>query len=425
MRAKHSVGIARWLVRPQETILFKHPILLDQALVSGGNFFLGLLLANLLPSSDFGQYVLLWIGVQFASSLQMALLVHPLYTNVPQRGFSSAERYISAVVTQNKFFVVLAAGVFLIYSQVINLMVGGEFGVVNFLTALVGVLFLCQDLYRRVLIIRRDMAPLLFSDLLAYTLPLVLLIGFSRVGNMSLLSALIIVGASFLFSLLFLTNKVALTRIRPRYAKMLAFENWKQSKYLFAASVLQLGGENIFPLTAGAIIGPPAAAAIRVVQNLMGGFHIIFVTIETQLAIRLAALKKAHDLAESARIIKRCLGLGGLTFLVLFLLFGCFEKDIFHLVYGDKYVAESKYLKWFSINYCFIFITIILKVMLRTAGSSQIIFKSTIVLVSINLLVAAVIVRHFGTDGAIAGLLISNFIYAMLLALGMKRRKYA
>jgi O-antigen/teichoic acid export membrane protein len=60
-------------------------VFLDQALVSGSNFVLGILLARYLGVAGYGQFALLWLIVLFFSSLQLAYIISPMLTLVQKK----------------------------------------------------------------------------------------------------------------------------------------------------------------------------------------------------------------------------------------------------------------------------------------------------------------------------------------------------
>lgn len=62
-------------LRNKKTLVF-----LDQIIVSGSNFLLGILLARNLGIEEYGQFALLWLIVLFFSSLQLSFIVSPMLT---------------------------------------------------------------------------------------------------------------------------------------------------------------------------------------------------------------------------------------------------------------------------------------------------------------------------------------------------------
>jgi hypothetical protein len=56
---------------------------IDQALVSGGNFTAGILMARAFGLYEFGRFTLIWMGVEFLMSLQFVSVLQPI--SVPSR----------------------------------------------------------------------------------------------------------------------------------------------------------------------------------------------------------------------------------------------------------------------------------------------------------------------------------------------------
>ena len=70
--------------------------LTDQAVVSAGNFLLGLLLARILGLDVFGVYSLGWIVLLGAASLHQALFTQPFQTLLPTFSGAAQARYVAA-----------------------------------------------------------------------------------------------------------------------------------------------------------------------------------------------------------------------------------------------------------------------------------------------------------------------------------------
>lgn len=68
-------------------------ILMDQAIVSGGNFLLGLVLIRFLGLEDYGLFALLWMGVLFALSLHQAYITMPLMTLAVEKDGVAQQQY--------------------------------------------------------------------------------------------------------------------------------------------------------------------------------------------------------------------------------------------------------------------------------------------------------------------------------------------
>ena len=59
--------------------------LTDQAVVSGSNFLIGIVLARVLGIDDYGLFVLLWMMVLFGKSINQAFVTRPMMTLAPKK----------------------------------------------------------------------------------------------------------------------------------------------------------------------------------------------------------------------------------------------------------------------------------------------------------------------------------------------------
>ncbi|KOR29273.1 hypothetical protein TI04_09020 [Achromatium sp. WMS2] len=72
--------------------------LLDQMLVSGTNFLIGVFLVRLLGMEQYGMFILVWMIVQFFTSVQSALIVAPMLTIAPKIPIAERPNYFAATL---------------------------------------------------------------------------------------------------------------------------------------------------------------------------------------------------------------------------------------------------------------------------------------------------------------------------------------
>ncbi len=70
---------------------------IDQGIVSGGNFIVGILLARTPGLEGYGEYTLGWLVVLFVSSIQHAGIISPLYTLYPKKEGAAKKNYLTAL----------------------------------------------------------------------------------------------------------------------------------------------------------------------------------------------------------------------------------------------------------------------------------------------------------------------------------------
>ena len=124
-------------------------VLFDQALVSGVNFLIAILLARLLGIEDFGLYVFGWMLVLFVSSVQLAFIVSPLFTIYPKQ--KNASNYLGGLhVVQLGFSIVTFVLSLVVVKAVFIYKPEWEIEGVFYSLPLVAALFVLQDFYRRI-----------------------------------------------------------------------------------------------------------------------------------------------------------------------------------------------------------------------------------------------------------------------------------
>ena len=69
-------------------------VFLDQAIVSGSNFILGILLARNLGIEGYGYYSLIWLVVLFFSSMQLASLISPMMSLGPKKKYNCSKKLL-------------------------------------------------------------------------------------------------------------------------------------------------------------------------------------------------------------------------------------------------------------------------------------------------------------------------------------------
>jgi len=93
--------------------------LADQALISGINFAMGILLARFMGIEEFGLFAMAWLFIEFAGIFQQAIIVMPMMSIGPKQTKADMAGYLGATVLQQFAFlavviVCLTAGTFIL-----------------------------------------------------------------------------------------------------------------------------------------------------------------------------------------------------------------------------------------------------------------------------------------------------------------------
>jgi len=383
-------------------------VLFDQALVSGVNFIVAILLARLLGAASFGLFAFGWMLVLFASSIQLAFIVSPLFTLFPKhqhpndylRGAHSIQWLFSLVTFVMGFAVV--KGVF-IYQP------AWEIKGVLFSLPLVTALFVLQDFYRRVNFTLKKPLRSLLADGIAYGgQPLVVLV-LHQFEMLSIHHIFLAISALFGVAIIYSSTQLKLT-LKPLRIKNTITENWSFSKYLVGTALLQWVSGNFFIIVAGGLLGPIAIGAIRIAQNVVGVLHVLFSAMENIIPIKGAEILNQKGGLKAIRYFKTMLLKGGGVTLVVLLLIALFSKQVVALFYGVEYLAYVNVLLGFTGLYVLVFIGTILGFVIRTFEVNHIFFWSYILTTVFSLIAAKPIINQIGIYGVLIGLFVTQLI---------------
>ncbi len=396
-------------------------VLLDQALVSGSNFVVGLLLVRYMGLEQYGQYVLLWMGVQFAMSIQNALILSPMLSIAPKLHPTQRRTYYSATFALQ---LVLAAGVTAVAVGLALLPVGLRPVWLNagVMLPLVGCVFIVQlqDFMRRYLFSSNGSRRAFFIDLFAYGAQLPLIVTVLR-SEPSLARALTVVCATMLVS----------AALGCRWLEMLVpsrgelrdalLRHWRSSKWLLGDAVLHWVSGNYFLVVAGAVLGPAVVGAIRAAQNLLGLTHILFQGLENLVPAEASRrLHRGGPPAMTAYV--------GRTTLVLLLVTGSvalvaalFAQPLLQLVYGSADPDSITALLWYVPFYILVAMVLPLRAGLRSFERTRSLFIAQLLCALFSVLTAHWLTTRYGLHGVMGGMLAALSLTSIILATALGR----
>jgi len=89
--------VSRFSTKMKYPNFTKALVFADQAMVSGSNFILGILLVRWLGLEIYGVYALLWMGVLFALGVNHAFVTKPLLSIAPKMEKEEQRKYFSGL----------------------------------------------------------------------------------------------------------------------------------------------------------------------------------------------------------------------------------------------------------------------------------------------------------------------------------------
>jgi O-antigen/teichoic acid export membrane protein len=267
--------------------------LLDQMLVSGVSFLIGIYLAKALGIAQFGQFSLILLITYFCLELQRALIIAPMMTYaavednavyLPQLGFMQMI-FNLAVSLGATAFILLSSFYFPKWQ------IGSFAGVAGF------IVFsrMQQEFLRRIFFVQDHPIRALVLDIITFSTLLLAVIMLTMTHRLSLKNILwwhtaAYLCPSFLSMTYLLKDKIDTAAWSPIYKKHLAFGRW-----LMGGAMVQFLSSNWLIMSGGALLGAKAVGLIKAAQYLLGGVTMLFQALENVVPLKLARLYQKGD----------------------------------------------------------------------------------------------------------------------------------
>jgi len=398
--------------------------LADQLIVSGVNFFTGILLARYLGIEEFGRFALAWMVVLFVNSIQYAMIVSPMMSIGPKQPEAETPAYFGAVVAQQICF---SGVVFLLLFASVRLIsdVFPEWRVEGLALplAIAALAFQFQDFLRRYFFTRDRPSVAVASDAIRYMGQIAVLIWlFLTFGDTMdsakvlwvialMAAAAAVCGAFFMERIEINADKIRLT----------ITHQWRFSKWLTASALMQWTSGNLYIIAAGALFGASAVGALNSAKNLMGVTHILVLGLENIVPVRSA--RHFHEGGKKAMYdyLKRITILSGGTTAAVAAIAAIAPDFWLGLVFGDDYRGYGYLLRWWAVIYVLFVFGLPLSSGLRAIEHTRTIFWAYLWMTIFTLLAAYPMVEFFSLSGALLGILVTHLIGLAVMTNGLKR----
>ena len=397
--------------------------LADQSMVSGVNFLTGILLARYLGLKEFGVFTLVWMAVLFVNSMQYAMISATMMSIGPKHAEGEAPAYYGAVFSQQIVFAVLSFVVLYIGVKVSgNFFPQWQVEHLALPLASVAFAFQMQDFIRRYFFTHNRGKIAFLNDAIRYLGQLGILVWLFTVIELDSAGVLWVIAASATVGALI--GILSLERMAWDRGILASVTNrhWHFSKWLSGSALMQWTSANLFIVAAGAILGPAAVGALKAAQNVMGVTHILFQGLENIVPVR--AGRHYHQGGSKALVLylRKVAWMGGLATAAIAGLAAAIPEFWLGLFYGDEFLSYGNLLRWYAAVYLIVFIGLPLRSGLRAVEHTRSIFFTHLWMSLFGFLAAYPLVKHFGLNGVMAGLVIVNIIMVVSLIFGVKKR---
>jgi O-antigen/teichoic acid export membrane protein len=397
-------------------MLKKSAALLDQVVVSGGNFILTILIARTLPLDDFGFFSISWLIVISVAALIQALFIAPMLSLTPQFSKVEQKKFSSLLFFE---LILTLVTLFLIISCAY--VITKNYNISNFTTILFGFLLLSIPYYlyeflRRYLMLRGENIFLLICDVLCYGLMLVSIYLFDSID---LTSVFIIISMSFTCAIFLLSFKLDLDLFKiikefNSYSYMISKQH-NFSKWLVISSILQFFNGNAYILVTGYFIGVTQVAYLKMAQNIIGVINPIYVFLDNHAQLYLAKIRfeKSIEACDKAflKITIICMSCLFLLLLSIYI----FRENIIYFVYGEQPVDVYDYLLLMLLLSAFTGANFLQRLIVKIRENTKVIFKSYVYSSVVSFIAVYPLITLYGGIAAVQAMIIAQAV--MLLTL--------
>jgi len=389
----------------------KFIIMADQAIVSGSNFLIGILISKLLGLEDLGVYAFAWMVLMMCSSLQQNFISIPMVNKYVAFQEGQSSQYL------NKLFIV-QVGVSLLLSMILFLLILIPLQIKFFdtLDHLVYVLpflifsFLMQDFTRRIFILKGELFKLLLADLLVNWSQVVFLIIFVNRNELTLMHILVFFTISYSVGFSFAIPDYFKKRISFKGISDISSQHWVTAKWLLASAILQWFAGNYFIISAGTTLGTESAGIIRIAQSLVGVMNIFFIALEFYVPPKAAIIYQKNGKKALIHYITRITFFGTLLCLLFTGVLIFTSGSILTFLYGSNYEQYNTIIIAFSAFYIIVFLSYPLRFVLRAMNNMKDMFWAYLCATLFSMALSGYMVRKYEIWGVIAGLALTQLI---------------
>ena len=321
----------------------------DQLLVSGVNFLTSICIARVLGLEAFGQFTIIWLIVQFFSSIQESLLLSPMISIGAKLKQKTASNYFIGIYSLALIYASIASLLVLLLAFTLNQYVNE----VNMPSALylfiITFLFLLRETLRRILFSCSKLKLVFISDAISYLGQLSLLILLLIFSNVELTTVFWLIGFSSLLAVIF--SYFVIPNLRFSLLKLLFAwrRNWPIAKWMVSSSILNWLTGNLFIISAGVYLGNSAVGALKAAQNIVGINHVLFKLIENIAPVKAGKLLVESGTNKMVTYLKQVTVISVVIYLFFVLIILAFSQQLMTFIYGAEYTQYSWLLiVWFT-----------------------------------------------------------------------------
>jgi glycosyltransferase involved in cell wall biosynthesis len=386
----------------------------DQAIFSGTNFTINVLLARWLSQEEYGAYSVAWSVCFILVALHNAVILEPMSVVGPAEFGTRLRSYLKLVTRLNGFTVfgmgLVAASVAIFYR---DLEVRDALSALGL--AVPGYLLLLTCRREQYIVdrpIRAFYLSVVYAVLMTGTLA-----ALHNAGKLTAWNAVLVTTVSFLVVFFALATRDLPLDYQPSQHTLgeISKAHWDYGRWLVASALLGVGISDLQVLLLSKMVDLDSAGALRALMNFILPVGQLFTVLSVFALPKLARWMKDRGVAFGLRgsllyslsvIFIALLYCGALVIL---------GPELEHLLYGGRMAAYLGYLPWLALTALLSGIAIAFTTPLRAAQNSQHALFAGIAATVVGIGGSLVLLPRYGLRGAVASLVLANGASAVVV----------
>lgn len=381
--------------------------IVDQGIVSIGNFLAIVIPSKILDGREFGVYVVCIISIFMLTGITKGLITNPLRVLGVDIEDSERDAYVSdQIFYMTLFSIPLAVGMYLAIPMMID---------ASWNEAMVaGVAFFCfqiHDLSRAVRSVEFKWRMLLFSDMIFHVIRLTGLGFLWLYGAMDVIYALLLYAVSAIASVSFTGFLLNIKKFHLDRFKRSVKHTWGYGRWLLGDAIVTVLSTQGYVLFVGIFLSTALAGIYGALQQLVNVINVIHIATVSYVAPNVRRKLNNKDYSGWKNwLCFSALVLFVLTVLIVTTL-GIFGAHIIEFLYNAEWSAYTPVLYLLGIAVTFSSINIMLDVAFRTSNLPQVGLLAKAIAAIVTLIVASPLIREWGIYGAATGVIITQLCW--------------
>lgn len=396
---------------------------MDQVLVSGVNFLIGVLIARYLGIKILGQFTLIWLVIQFVNTIQYAMIINPMMIIGAKQFKQKAKLYFGGTLKLELLFVVIS---FFLLS--IFLLVGKGFGqqrifpITGYVFLFAGCFFWLHNFLRRYFFTVGEVYRAFILDVIGYGGQFFLIFYVLLLKNVTeLVIIFYVTGGAFLFSFIIggiwmLANISFLGSM-----KFIINRHRKFVSGIFVFTIIQWIGPQIILGLSGVLLGAVKLGGIRSMINLLAPINVLVLGLQNYLPMKGSKIFHQDGKKKLYKLLFKVSGYTIIIFSIVSALVFAYRIQLIEIVYTEEYLEYSYLLLW-QVGYLFVNIILVFTtIYIKTIENTESLVLGSILTLPISLALVYFLLPIYEEKAAFFGLIVNQGIILLSLVAQLRR----